>query len=94
MSDEETDASIDIISPMIDEAIGALQMIGDKKPEFDNTPLTTILVKNDIKSMERHTKSLLDCFSQESPEDRYTTIRDLSHKLGDAFSSARFTYGI
>ncbi|GAA5795777.1 hypothetical protein HPULCUR_001139 [Helicostylum pulchrum] len=94
MSDEETDASIDIISPLIDEAVGALKMIEDKKPDFDNTPLTTILVKNDIKSMERHTKSLLDCFSQESAEDRYTTIRELSHKLGDAFSRARFTYGI
>ncbi|GAA5795776.1 hypothetical protein HPULCUR_001138 [Helicostylum pulchrum] len=94
ISTEETDSSIDIISPLIDEAVATLKILGEKKPEFDDTPLTTFLVVGDIKSTKRHTKSLLDCFAHNSPEEYYTPVRDITHRLGDAFSGVRFTYGM
>ncbi|KAG2230011.1 hypothetical protein INT48_003057, partial [Thamnidium elegans] len=65
-----------------------------EKLEFDDFPLATFLVVGGIKSMERHTKFLLDCFTHKSPEEYYTPVRDINHKLGDAFSGVIFTYDI
>ncbi|GAA5795778.1 hypothetical protein HPULCUR_001140 [Helicostylum pulchrum] len=94
ITSEEIDAGTDIITPLITSATKVLKSLELKKDDFDAIPLTTFLVVADIKNMDSLTGTLLDCVSHKAPKDHYATFRDLSHTLGDAFSSVRYKYGI
>ncbi|KAG2230016.1 hypothetical protein INT48_003062 [Thamnidium elegans] len=94
MTTEEVDAGTKIITPLITSATKVLKALENKKDQFDSIPLTTFLVVGDIKNMDQLTGTLIDCVSHKVPKDHFSTFRDLSHTLNDAFSSVRYKYGI
>lgn len=94
---EEADAVLAIVGNLVPKITGSLSAIVTKKPQFDAILLATLLVKNDIKSLDTQTKTLYTCLVNKTPTDPPSYLQTANGYVAQiqaGFASAKTAYGI
>lgn len=97
ITDEEADAMLVTVTPVIPKATNALATLVVKKPVFDSVYLTTPLVKTETKNLYTNTTVVYTCIHNIGSVQHPTyipVINDYIRQLDTAFINAYNAYGM
>ncbi|GAA5798045.1 hypothetical protein HPULCUR_003443 [Helicostylum pulchrum] len=95
VTDEEADAMLTTVTPVIPQATSALSLIVAKKPEMVATMFAMGIVREDIKNLNSQTVTLYTCIRDIGTEQHPTyipTINDFISQLDNSFATSSAAY--
>ncbi|GAA5798046.1 hypothetical protein HPULCUR_003444 [Helicostylum pulchrum] len=95
VTDEEADAMLTTVTPVIPQATSALSLIVTKKPEIYAILLTATIAKHDLESLNNQTVVLYTCIRDIGTEQHPTyipTINNFISQLDNSFAISRDAY--
>lgn len=95
VTNEEADAMLATVTPVIPQATAALSLIVEKKPEIYAILLAPPLAKSDLKNLNNQTVILYTCIHDIGSEQHPTyipTINNFISQLDNSFAVSRAAY--
>ncbi|KAG2237415.1 hypothetical protein BDF21DRAFT_463746 [Thamnidium elegans] len=95
VTDEEADAMLTTVTPVIPQATSALSLSVTKKPELDAVLLVNAVAKTDLKNLNEQTVVLYTCIRDIGSEQHPTyipTINSFISQLDNSFAISRAAY--
>lgn len=97
ITDEEADAMLITVTPVIPKATNALALLIEKKPTLDSIILVTHVAKADVRDLYTNTAVIYTCILDIGSAQHPTyipIINDYINQLNTAFTNTYSVYGI